>query len=299
MTRSTDARNTAVSSDAFELTERKRGLFGVIGALFGLLVLLILIFNPRYQPLPELLLGVLAIGGIVFIGLAALGRVPTSFEGGGVSVKFTSEVSNIIGTVKSSVPDGEVQSELLRSLRNVFGPEVFTKAETSVEGSGAEDLHDESAAPASDDGGRDDSRYESAAGMGDNHGDLSEILKRAKGVDFVESEFVVENAGKGAPPKFDFAVKFKGALIAIECEKYWNDSTVGLVARKIDRSLRKGTPVDGVIVICPRAGVRKYSTQIENSPAIAVMANEDVDAVRLSDQLESISLRLSNGRALN
>lgn len=269
------ATRSSTGGSSLTLSRNQRACLSVltlvsVGLAFGIL------FAYRGSSnLPDLLLGVLGIGSLVLGALAVIGRLPAGFEVAGMPVEFKrAGLADVIGTVKSVLNDDpDNRNAILEALRDTVGDESFREAEGQVAGaSRAQGEEDE------DEGVAIDDRLDEMASPSvkvDRVRHFAEQLTDAP--QSLREGYEVPNSGRGKAPKFDLFVKRGGHGIALEREHYWNRSTVGLVVRKTERSLKKGTPVDRVIIIAPRAGVQDFQKALEANEDVLVLSDDSLE----------------------
>lgn len=236
------------------------------------------------DPLPDFLLGVLAIGALLCAMLAVIGRLPSGFEVGGIEMSFEQdELSDLIDTVRSFLNDEpEARDRILDMIAAGTGSRAFRAAENWSE---TRDSGNVDVAGNSQRTGPSTTRTPSPHPLVDPLTTIRQELKTLAPGETIEEEYDVPSAGKGKAPRFDFYVRNEDLGVAVEFERYWNNTTVDLVSRKVARALRKGTPIDRVVVVTHPEGVPVYEDMRGDDDQIVVMSIAEFTAESLRSRL--------------
>lgn len=242
------------------LTKKQRGVLIAIALAGSVCIAVVLAFNEG--PTPDLLLGVLAIGALVSVFLATVGRVPSNFEAGGLILNFEgNDLQDLKDTINSALADDDVaRSSII---------ELIDKAARGGDGSSG------AAAGA---GARADEASSSPDQKDSSRDKVRASLKGALGAKGFAEAWAVTGSGIGKPPKFDFCADVSGVgKVAIEVEDYSNKTTVEIVRKKSARALQKGTDVDKVVIIANVKDPSPFNViSGENSGAKVVSLDEFV-----------------------
>ena len=226
---------------AVEIAIWQRIALGVLGALAatgGTLLLL------RPQS-PELAGTALMIIAALFFSLMVIGRLPKILEVTGVPLEFEKdEMSEFLRTLRAAV-DTDTVAELEEQLRNMSSDSKAFKAAQALA-----DADPESIDPTSP------TRRTSALATDP---DWLTTLKTPGDTVTVEKDARVPGgagSGRGQPPVVDYLVRVNGeATVAVERASAWNESTLRVLARRLDRVASNLPSIKELLVIMPDEGM--------------------------------------------
>lgn len=271
---------------AVRLAWSTRVLLLVIGVVSATAVVVLLVFFTRADP-PDLLLTALAIGSLVCLVEAVIGRLPSGFQLAGLTFDFSEDLlSDLIGTVKSSLSDDpRARKQILELIEQGAGRENYRVAETRL---GEETAPQEVVSAAAEHEAGPLSPSQRTAPPAESA--LVQTLSALATDHRVQERYEVARSGKGKPPIFDYFFQRDRRGIAVQVATYWNPSTVDLISRKTERALQKTTDVNAVVIVVPADGMAVYTEAIDPPTALVVQRHELADP-QFANRLDDLLLR--------
>ncbi|MGM7678885.1 hypothetical protein [Microbacterium sp. A94] len=268
---------------AAEIPTYQRVLFGVLGIASAAGGALLLLRNGS----PELGGTALVIIAALFLALMVIGRLPKMLEIAGVPLEFDQdEMSEFLRTLRAAVDDDTVV-ELEEQLKNMSGnTKAFKDAQKEA------DLDPESSAPTTE--------ARPTVAKAKDPAWLSS-LKQGAGVATVEKNARVPGgtgSGRGQPPVVDHLVR-QGDQPTLVLEKMsaWNESTLKVLGRRLNRVMWNLPTIEKLIVIMPGDGMtdaedwRKSLWGNDVNPKVEVLAEGSNEALAVEDWVESLPPR--------
>ena len=283
---------------AVRLTSTQRALSAGMGLLLLGCVATVFALHPCLGvALPDLLLAVLAVMGVVGIFLAIVGRLPSGFQFAGMSLDFREdELANFLGTLKAAtIEDPDRRAELLRMLKQAVGSKEYDRAMSDLLSEAAKDTGDglaPRAARLGEDTRKPEDSSERTEDSLDSEGRLEAGLEALADERKVSHNEWIKNTGVGKPPRYRYVFDWQGKRIAAQPADYWNPTELDLASRKATRTLQRGTDVDAVLVLSPAEGVAAFTRafqDVKGAGAVDKLLVENADVPALSAVLGTLT----------
>lgn len=202
--------------------------------------------------LPDLLLSVFAIGGLVALTFATIGRLPSGFEIAGLDLSFErDDLETILAMAEDDFSDD--QMEVLYTVLYKWIPETEVEAARQ----------------------RVVSRPLESVGQELRiHRDFDKEIENVADTGTVRREFNVKGTGQGKPPKLDYFFRFGDRGVGVVTPNLDNATVVELTRKRVERTLTAGN-VDAVLIAVPTKFVPAYETLTFENRHIAVMSTDD------------------------
>ncbi|WP_257161591.1 hypothetical protein [Corynebacterium cystitidis] len=251
-----------------------------------------LIYSLHLRALPNLLLGVLAVGALLAFAVSIIGRVPSGFQVAGIPLEFKQgDLTELIEVLRVQLGESDELVVIEGKLAELVGQEQYRKAIDSL-GDKVASSPGKIANMAQPVTNGEDSNEKLSESLDESiavKDRVESLLGDIAGFESLERGYTVKGAGRGQPPKLDFFFKFDGRGIGFDVLQYTNQTILTLASNRASRSLGEDTDVDFVVFLVPASKVGYVNDELRTiSQKIYAVTLNDLEGKNFENRLSEI-----------